>query len=497
MANTKRNGLSTSKAKGQDARAKGYTAWDNLPNLTCNKPWAGAGLTTAQVFALLAKEAKACMYEMLRAHVEFYYKATGWPSDPKAWHLLESERNETVGLGDLPTGSVYGITYGAARQGDDGPYAGNPIPVASLHLNGEPPLALLWHRWKMNFLGTRAGAGEVHGLLRKLNYAKGLKEEMSTAFMDFEQFEIGQGAGKKFMESLRGEEPGRLAITLTEKRIDELSNEIKDLLKEPFGIERDFIHLDHALHWALSTALMKEDSPWAESAIMRDHWFKQPDTRNVLPHSTSIGVYDGDRGGTINLTQWTSNYLERVAFIATRWRNLNEPNVDARLTTLREQALTMDLSWWEERSTPDRRTEVEAAQQKVIEGIEGIVEATATTKQKPAKARPEIPSLASKFAKDPGSLDKWMGLLRSEGVVNAAGQFAMAEGAKGKGKLIAAWTAAFELFQLDGYGTDTELLKALKDHIHGLTGLDRLDKVRKNQGFSDLVTKYKEDLEVD
>lgn len=121
----------------------------------------------------------------------------------------------------------------------------------------------------------------------------------------------------------------------------------------------------------------------------------------------------------------------------------------------------------------------------------------AKARPKPAEARPSIPTIAEKFAKVPGSLEEWMGLLRAKGLVDAKGSFAMAADAKGKGKLIAAWTAAQELFQLDGYATDKELAEALRDHIHGLTGLDRLDKVRKNKGFSGLVTAYKEDLQVD
>lgn len=133
---------------------------------------------------------------------------------------------------------------------------------------------------------------------------------------------------------------------------------------------------------------------------------------------------------------------------------------------------------------------------RLVERVGAVVATTTTTKPKPAKARPKPPSIAEKFAKVPGSLEKWMGLLRAKGLVDAEGRFAMAANAKGKGKLIAAWTAAQELFQLDGYATDKELVQALKDHIE-LTGLDRLDKVRSNKGFSDLVTEYKEDLEVD
>lgn len=129
--------------------------------------------------------------------------------------------------------------------------------------------------------------------------------------------------------------------------------------------------------------------------------------------------------------------------------------------------------------------------------LRGLEKLSNATKPKTAKARPPIPSIAERFAKVPGSLDKWMGLLRSEGLVNAEGSFAMEADAKGKGRLIAAWTAAQELHQLDGYATDNELVQALKGHIPGLTGLDRLDKVRQGKTFSDLVTEYKEELQAD
>lgn len=121
----------------------------------------------------------------------------------------------------------------------------------------------------------------------------------------------------------------------------------------------------------------------------------------------------------------------------------------------------------------------------------------AKARPKPVKNRPSIPTIAEKFAKVPGSLEKWMGLLRSEGVVDAEGSFAMAADAKGKGKLIAAWTAAQELFQLDGYATNKELVQALKDHIPGLTGLNRVHEVKSEKGFSDTVSRIKEMLEGD
>ncbi len=122
---------------------------------------------------------------------------------------------------------------------------------------------------------------------------------------------------------------------------------------------------------------------------------------------------------------------------------------------------------------------------------------TATGTAKPAKPRPEVPTIADKFAAVPRSLDKWMSLLRAKGIVDVNGSFAMAANTKGKGKLIAAWTAAAELFNLPGYSTDPELVQALVAHLPGLSGLDRVDKVRRGKTFSALVTEYKEDLEVD
>lgn len=121
----------------------------------------------------------------------------------------------------------------------------------------------------------------------------------------------------------------------------------------------------------------------------------------------------------------------------------------------------------------------------------------AKVKAGPKAVKPSGPSLASKFEPVPGSLDKWMNLLRSEGLVDAAGRFTMADHAKGKGKLIAAWVAALEVFSLVAYPLDTELSKALIAHLPGLSGLDRLDKVRKTKSFTDNVERYKEALQDD
>ena len=116
---------------------------------------------------------------------------------------------------------------------------------------------------------------------------------------------------------------------------------------------------------------------------------------------------------------------------------------------------------------------------------------------KPKASKPTVPTIPSKFEAVPGSLEKWMGLLRSHGVVDEAGRFAMASGDKGKGKLIAAWVAAVEVFGLAAYPLDTQLTKALIAHLPDLSGLDRLDKVRNAKGYTDNVERYKEALQDD
>jgi len=129
--------------------------------------------------------------------------------------------------------------------------------------------------------------------------------------------------------------------------------------------------------------------------------------------------------------------------------------------------------------------------------LEPVRNTTPSARKMRNAQRPTSIGIDEKFNTVPGALDKWTGLLKGEGIVDPNGRFSMAAYAKGKGKLIAAWTAALEVFQLQGYPTDTQLVQALAAHLPGLSGLDRLDKVRKGKGFSDTVTKYKEILRED
>jgi hypothetical protein len=113
---------------------------------------------------------------------------------------------------------------------------------------------------------------------------------------------------------------------------------------------------------------------------------------------------------------------------------------------------------------------------------------------KPNAPKPTAPTLASKFETVPGSLDKWMGLLRSEGLVNEVGSFTMASGVRGKGKLIAAWDAAQSVFSLTPFPSGAELKRALNIHFDGLAFSGRLDRVRFTNDFDTVRDGYKEVL---
>jgi len=245
---------------------------------------------------------------------------------------------------------------------------------------------------------------------------------------------------------------------------------------------------------------------WYRRGINFDiHTATGPDDER-FPPTTIKAVFRNtqDPGMEARYACWAEEFIAEVQVCVERFRGSDElPHELARLIA-ELQAFNIGDGEAKNCITALRSTTaganalniVQAGKDRLLLRLEKVA-TTATTKPKPAKARPSIPTIAEKFAKVPGSLDKWMGLLRSEGLADSTGRFTMASDAKGKGKLIAAWTAAQELFQLDGYATDKELVQALKNHIHDLTGLDRLDKVRSNMGFSGLVTEYKEDLEVD
>jgi hypothetical protein len=118
----------------------------------------------------------------------------------------------------------------------------------------------------------------------------------------------------------------------------------------------------------------------------------------------------------------------------------------------------------------------------------------AKVKARPKAVKPSGPSLASKFEPAPGSLDKWMNLLRAEGLVDDAGRFTMASDVRGKGKLIAAWDAAQSVFNFAPFPSGAALMRALNAHFDGLGFSGRLDRVRFTNDFDGVRDGYKKVL---
>lgn len=122
------------------------------------------------------------------------------------------------------------------------------------------------------------------------------------------------------------------------------------------------------------------------------------------------------------------------------------------------------------------------------------LESPSKVKTGPKAVKPSGPTLASKFEPVPGSLDKWMNLLRAEGLVDDAGRFTMSSDVRGKGKLIAAWDAAQSVFSLAPFPSGAALMRALNKHFDGLAFSGRLDRVRFTKEFDGVRDGYKKVL---
>lgn len=110
------------------------------------------------------------------------------------------------------------------------------------------------------------------------------------------------------------------------------------------------------------------------------------------------------------------------------------------------------------------------------------------------KQKSNAPSLIDKLAEVEGAEQKFMGLVRSTGLIDANGRWIANNRTKGKGKLIAAWDAVVEVLNVPGFVTATALASALKNHFPGLENLDRLDRVRGGKLYGELLAGYVADL---
>lgn len=483
--------------KPTTSTATASTAWDNVPDMHGIVPWQRTGLSRADIIHMLAKEAKACLYELLRAHVEHAYGRSGWPAEPKAWKLLERERDAVVGVAELLPDERYGLTYGAVRREPllDGSY-GSPKPLDWLTLPSYPPLIypplnLLWRLWSCNYFDDKLDHKMLPALLVQYEYAEDLKEEIRAAFADFENFEIGHGAGKGFMGRLRKDEQGRNAMEAWGVcREAYLNRRLSDLLHEPFGIERDFTYLYHAACWTLGAVLLQQgEQQFGEYAYLQLDQFKQRDTLGAAPsdlYNGSRSFVDG-RTEPFQLKRWTKLYLKKVETAAHRWRERDRTDVDDRLGSLREQVRTWNRAAWGVSASPQHRTEVEAAQRKIVEGIEAMktkgASRTATTKApEPKGSTPR--TMAERLDAVQGARQAFDEMLKMDGFTNDAGTYAL-KSRKGKGGILANWDAVVERFALEGFAHDKGLSYALMEYLPGLTIQERIGKLREGNVYKD------------
>lgn len=325
---------------------------------------------------MLAKEAKVCMYELLRASVEVRYGGTGWPADPKAWALLEKECG-AIAQADETEGSTeviayrYGNTYAVLRNGDQ--YPGHVIPLKDLvGLTSTQPVLHLANRWANGFFNL------VNQHLARGNYTEEIKAEFTAAFEDFAIFDLGAGDGASVIARLERDEQGRKAVADVRTYLEEVKGILKAIASQPFGIERDFVHLRDSARYGLSSALMHGMEDWilfVPSNTERQNL--QRDTLGV--EAFSIWDVSGNDPTpkddlTARLEKWVALYLGRVEFIAHRWREESSSEVDSRLSGLAEQV----RAWKGAAHLLDKaqayvKTGVESAQRKVVQGVTQMV----------------------------------------------------------------------------------------------------------------------------
>lgn len=507
-------------------RAHSPNTWGVLRlQLHHEKPWHRPGLSNDEIFVMLANEVKACLYELQREHVEYFYKDSGWPAKEEAWNALGQERDVMFAADEVAPdkdgiGTRYGLTYRAARE--------KVLPDRADHENGVAAenerhwLTRLFFRWAHRvFLQD-----EVRARLEEARYPVALKEVIRGAFSDLSEFKIGTKTGRRLMDQLGNEEAGQRALALTATRQATIRRLIDDLLEEPFGIQRDFRHLLSEARIGFKLAVREAGRrlyPMPSALIHED--VQCSDTYGLSPG----GVFDnalqaqrpGDVGLSLFLDRWGVLFLDRVHDIVRRWTG--DEKLDSLMTELIEEVRQFDILASVRQATekdgplfsemaaqmagPSERTAVERAQGRIVQALLDLLPRLSgkpqgplgdiVTTSRPSATKQLVPTLLSKFETVPGSHDKWMALLRTEGLVDTAGSFTLGPDAKGKGKLVAAWTAAVEVFGLVAYPQDTQLTRALTKHFQGLTGLDRLDKVRNTMGFSDTVSRYKEALQDD
>lgn len=373
-------------------RAHSPNTWGVLRlQLHHEKPWHRPGLSNDEIFVMLANEVKACLYELQREHVEYFYKDSGWPAKEEAWNALGQERDVMFAADEVAPdkdgiGTRYGLTYRAARE--------KVLPDRADHENGVAAenerhwLTRLFIRWAHRvFLQD-----EVRARLEEARYPVALKEVIRGAFSDLSEFKIGTKNGRRLMDQLGNEEAGQRALALTATRQATIRRLIDNLLEEPFGIQRDFRHLLSEARIGFKLAVREAGHriyPMPSALILDD--VQCSDTYGLSPG----GVFDsarqaqrpGDAGLSLFLDRWSVLFLDRVRDIARRWRG--DEKLDSLMTELIEEVRQFDILASVRQATekdgplfseiaaqmagPAERTAVERAQGRIVEALRELV----------------------------------------------------------------------------------------------------------------------------
>ena len=303
----------------------------------CCKPWDNHTWSLEQKATGLVREMIAGLYALHYEHIEFCFGYTGWPSDPSVWHALEKERNECVGMDELPPDqdnipTRYGVTYSIARLEFEQRW---PHRDGAPNVWDEQWLERLFQEWVgYHLVNGRSVKGrrypaEIPKLLIEHGHSQECRSAMFQAMRLLDDFKMGSGGAKELTAKLRREEPGGRAIEMTEQRLIELRATMKDLLDQPFDIERDYAHLAQDFSYSLNAALMVKSDVFISS--FHFDWIREPnpiqDTRGSDPGDSLARLrppWNESDSATELIDLWCTAYLGRLADFTHRWTSSHQ-----------------------------------------------------------------------------------------------------------------------------------------------------------------------------
>ncbi len=301
-------------------------------DMGCRKPWDHHTWSLEQKAIGLVREMIAGLFALHQEHIEFCYGYTGWPANTSAWLPLEEERNECVGMDELPPDQDnipvrYGVSYSVARAEFE-----QLRPLSDGEPNGwdEQRLENFFRYWIDAHLvtgrwveGIWCGA-EIPKLLVEHSYSQQSRTSLLHAARFLEDLQLGSGGAKKLTAQLRREDQGTRAIAMTDRRLNDLRLTMTNLLDQPFEIEQDFTHLAQDFAESLNHALLVKTDVTIGS--FHFDWIKEPnpiqDTRGSDPGDSLARLsppWNESDSATELIERWSNAYLTRLADFAHRW----------------------------------------------------------------------------------------------------------------------------------------------------------------------------------